>query len=563
MNPQPRTCHGAPQAAPLLYGSVCSGIEAVSLAWQPLGLEAAWFAEIEPFPSALLAHRYPRVPNLGDMTAIARQVRAGMVPAPDILVGGTPCQSFSVAGIRGGLSDPRGALTLAFVELAHAIDQTRHQDGRPPVIIVWENVPGILSTRDNAFGCFLAGLAGEDAPLQPPGDRWAHAGAVYGPARAVAWRTLDAQYLGVAQRRRRVFVVASARSGFDPAQVLFEWDGVRRDTAPSREARQTAPTIPARRTGGGGLGTDFDCDGGLIQAYGIRTANTSSNGWGIQAEHTHTLDQAMGIAVAAYGGNRTSGAIEVSPALLAQPGSGYKNDFESETFLLQPTHSLRGEGFDASEDGTGRGTPLVPVHREIAPTVTSNYGKQPDSSDTSSGPMPVPIAFDTTQITSAANGSKPQPGGPCHPLAAGAHPPAVAFNWEGGGTQTSIGYVPSASITGSLSVGQTPAVAVQASQSGVRISATIGTLDANYGSRRHNGVMLGMQVRRLTPVECERLQGFPDGYTAIPWRGKPANQCPDGPRYKAIGNSMAVPCMAWLGHRLLQHLDKGKPIASD
>src|SRR3989344_2658723 len=115
-------------------------------------------------------------------------------------------------------------------------------------------------------------------------------------------------------------------------------------------------------------------------------------------------------------------------ARLAQPGSGYKNDFESETFLLQPTHSLRGEGFDASEDGTGRGTPLVPVHREIAPTVTSNYGKQPDSSDTSSGPMPVPIAFDTTQITSAANGSKPQPGGPCPPLAAGAHPPAVAFN---------------------------------------------------------------------------------------------------------------------------------------
>ena len=160
MNLQPRTPSGAPQAAPLLYGSVCSGIEAVSLAWQPLGLEAAWFAEIEPFPSAVLAHRYLRVPNLGDMTAIARQMRAGTVPAPDILVGGTPCQSFSVAGIRGGLSDPRGALTLAYVELAHAIDQTRNQDGLPPVIIVWENVPGVLSTRDNAFGCFLAGLAG-------------------------------------------------------------------------------------------------------------------------------------------------------------------------------------------------------------------------------------------------------------------------------------------------------------------------------------------------------------------------------------------------------------------
>ena len=131
----PNLC-APPRNTPLLYGSVCSGIEAVSLAWQPLGLEAAWFAEIEPFPSAVLAHRYPRVPNLGDMTTIARQVRAGTVPAPDLLVGGTPCQSFSVAGARRGLADPRGALTLAYVELANAIDQTRRQDRRPPATLV-------------------------------------------------------------------------------------------------------------------------------------------------------------------------------------------------------------------------------------------------------------------------------------------------------------------------------------------------------------------------------------------------------------------------------------------
>jgi len=168
MNPQPRTPRGAPQAVPLLYGSVCSGIEAVSLAWQPLGLEAAWFAEIEPFPSAVLAHRYPHVPNLGDMTAIARQVRAGTVPAPDILVGGTPCQSFSVAGARRA-DDPRGALTLAYVELANAIDQTRHQARRPAVTLVWENVPGVLNDRSNAFGHFLGALAGESRALQPPG----------------------------------------------------------------------------------------------------------------------------------------------------------------------------------------------------------------------------------------------------------------------------------------------------------------------------------------------------------------------------------------------------------
>ncbi|MBN9576169.1 MAG: DNA cytosine methyltransferase [Alicycliphilus denitrificans] len=410
------------------FGSVCSGIEAASVAFAPLGWRAAWLAEIEPFPCAVLAYHYPQVPNLGDMTTIARRVLTGEVSAPDVLCGGTPCQAFSVAGLRQSLADERGNLSLKFVELADAIDHVRVGRGEDECIVFWENVPGVLSTKDNAFGCFLAGLAGEDEPLQPPGGKWANAGAVYGPARAVAWRTLDAQYFGVAQRRRRVFVVASARKGFDPATVLFEWDGVRRDTAPSREARQTAPTIPARSTAGGGLGTDFDCDGGLIKAYG---------------------------------GNNQSGPIDVATARNACASASGRMDFETETFLVQPTHTLRGEGFDASEDGTGRGTPLIPV-------------------------------------------------------------------------------------------------AVQASQSGVRINDTIGTLDANYGSRRHNGVMHGMQVRRLTPTEAERLQGFPDGYTAIPWRKKPADQCPDGPRYRALGNSWAIPVVRWIGQRIDSVLSRGQ-----
>src|SRR5690606_12480373 len=239
------------------YGSVCSGIEAASVAWHPLGWQAAWFAEIEPFPCAVLAHHYPTVPNLGDMTTIARRVMTGEVESPDVLAGGTPCQAFSVAGLRESLADERGNLTLKFVELADAIDFVRVQDGRPPAIVFWENVPGVLSTKDNAFGCFLAGLAGEDEPLRAPGGKWANAGAVYGPRRAIAWRTLDAQYFALAQRRRRVFVVASARDGFDPATVLFEWDGVRRDSAPSREAREGSAGRAARsvalrgREGGG------------------------------------------------------------------------------------------------------------------------------------------------------------------------------------------------------------------------------------------------------------------------------------------------------------------------
>ncbi len=154
------------------FGSVCSGIEAASVAFEPLGWRAAWFAEIEAFPSRLLRHYYPDTPNLGDMTRIAAGVRAGLVRAPSMLWGGTPCQSFSVAGKGESLDDPRGNLTLSFVDLANAIDDVRADRGEPPIVIGWENVPGVLSTKDNAFGCFLAGLAGLDEPIDPGKDGW-------------------------------------------------------------------------------------------------------------------------------------------------------------------------------------------------------------------------------------------------------------------------------------------------------------------------------------------------------------------------------------------------------
>ena len=239
----------------ITYGSVCSGIEAASVAWGPLGFAPFWFSEIEPFPSAVLAHHWPDVPNLGDMTALPASIRGGLVPAPDVLVGGTPCQAFSVAGLRKGLGDSQGELTLTYVDILNAIDEQR-PDGSEAVC-VWENVPGVLSFKDNAFGCFLAALCGEDEELQPTGKRWSNAGAVFGPQRAVAWRTLDAQYFGVAQRRRRVFVVASAREGFDPCAVLFESEGVRRDTPPSREAGEAVAVLTANGVGTyrEGLGT--------------------------------------------------------------------------------------------------------------------------------------------------------------------------------------------------------------------------------------------------------------------------------------------------------------------
>ena len=541
------------------FGSVCSGIEAASVAWHDLGWRAAWLAEIDKFASAVLAHHYPEVPNLGDMTKISRAILASEIPAPDLLCGGTPCQAFSVAGLRESLADARGNLTLKFVEIANAIDHVRTGRGEDECIVFWENVPGVLSTKDNAFGCFLAGLAGEDEPLVPPGQapkpgepwKWANAGAVYGPRRAIAWRTLDAQYFGVAQRRRRVFVVASARDGFDPAQVLFEWDGVRRDTAPSGQARQAAAgslTASAGRRGG-----VSDPDRGQLIA-GTLQANGKAAGSATQQDAESGL-----LLPVAFGGNRTSSSIDVAPALLAQPGSGYKNDFESETFLLQPAHTLRGEGFDASGDGTGRGTPLVPVaySPDVAGTLvarSSRGGGQTNSPGHQADQQLV--AFDTTQITSATNRSNPQPGDACHPLAAGAHAPAIAFDCKASG------------------------------QNGFGIGEIASTMRAMGHTGRHqNGgghqaVQMGMQVRRLTPTECERLQGFPDGYTDIPWRtfqeasrkgisyetllaqrgmtlrGPSIEECPDGPRYKALGNSWAVPNVTWIGRRIHAALHK-------
>lgn len=380
----------------MIYGSVCSGIEAASLAWEPLGWNPAWFAEIEPFPSAVLAHHWPHVTNLGDMTKIATAVLKGDVVAPDILVGGTPCQAFSVAGAREGLADDRGFLTIKYVELANAIDQKRAAAGAVPCITVWENVPGVLSSKDNAFGAFLGFLAGEDCELVPPGKKWENAGCVLGPQRAIAWRILDAQYFGVAQRRRRVFVVASAREGFDPAKVLFECEGLRRDSAPSREAGKAVAALTAN---------------------GVGTCGADDN----QGQAGHLVPTTLQITF----DRQSSGEYGTAP--IASTVSA--RDFKGASDLVLSCH----------------GTQDPDTNIELAHTLGRNQGQE-------------------------------------------------------------------------------------------------------------NAVFSGvMAVRRLTPVECERLQGFPDGHTDVPYRGKPAA---DGPRYKAIGNSMAVPCMAFIGQRIDLHLSE-------
>lgn len=513
------------------FGSVCSGIEAASVAFHPLGWKAAWLAEIEPFPCAVLAHHYPDVPNLGDMTAIAQAVRAGTVEAPDLLCGGTPCQAFSVAGQRQSLDDARGNLTLTFVEIADAIDDVRTAAGDEPGIVLWENVPGVLSTSDNAFGCFLGALSGAGCELQPAGGRWTNAGVVLGPKRAVAWRVLDAQFFGLAQRRRRVFVVASARAGFDPAAVLLEFEGVRRDFAPSREAGEGI-------AGGAGPGV-------------------------------------------AFGGNNTRGPIDVATARNACGSGSGRLDFESETFLVQPTCSTLDASFGRLQGASGQD--MNHGHSHLVPQAVALRGRDGGATaemgddvaftlraSEGGGDKPhvlAPVAFDTTQITSAANRSNPKPGDPCHPLAAGAHAPAIAFSCKDHGadagpvspTLRSMGHDGShANGGGQVAV----AFAIQAGAlrtnpnsgpDGVGVQADHAyTIEARAEVQAVAGV--GMQVRRLTPVECEKLQGFPPNYTRIPYRNKPAEKCPDGPRYKALGNSWAVPCVAWIGQRIQDQL---------
>lgn len=406
--------------------SVCSGIEAASSAWAPLGWEAVAFSEIEPFPCAVLAHHYPTVPNYGDMT----KFKDWPDHAIDLLCGGTPCQSFSVAGLRKGLDDPRGNLMLTYGAIA-----AKYR----PKWLVWENVPGVLSSNGGRdFGTFL-GMLGQLG---------------YG----FAYRVLDAQYFGVAQRRRRVFVVGCLGDWRSAAAVLFERHSLSGHPAPSREAGEAvAPCVTSGSSNGGA-------------AHGARSGSAK------------------------------------------------------EGLIVPVAHSLRGEGFDASEDGTGRGTPLVPV------------------------------AFDTTQITSAANYSNPQPGDPCHPLAAGMHAPAIAFPANLSATQ----HASAEEISPSLCAVNPTAVAFQERGREGGRSIEIGgevafalTAPSGGGRAQERNVMTQtMQVRRLTPEECEALQGFPRGHTLIPWRKKPASECPDGPRYKALGNSWAVPVARWIGERI-------------
>lgn len=591
---------------PITYGSVCSGIEAATVAWHVLAWKAAWYAEIEPFPSAVLAHHYPDTPNHGDMTRLAAMVLSGKIPAPEVLVGGTPCQAFSVAGMREGLADPRGALTIKYVELLDAIDHVRTKRGQPEATCLWENVPGVLSDKGNAFGCFLGALVGESEELQPPGGKWKDAGCVYGPTRTVAWRVLDAQYFGLAQRRRRVFVVASARAGFDPLEVLFEREGVRRDTPPRRgEGQDLAGRAP--------FGPALQCGCGWV--FGLDLGQRGCpNCEGDEGPAVEVL-----AGVPAYGGHSLQSDVSQAATLTAKDT---RLDMESETFCIQD----RVAGTLRSTDG-GSDVDHAMASHLVAPTLQAN-GKAAGSAtqqDAENGMLVVhgtqdpdvlhglahPLGRNSGQEnavlafaensraevrleggdgqvvgTLSAGGGKPGQGQPCiafsckdHGADAGDLAPTLRAMGHGTSHPNAGGQV-AVCITGEITH-TLKADGFDASEDGTGRGQPIIAHAIQAGALRENpasgpdgvgvqadhaytlearaevqAVQANSQVRRLTPRECERLQGFPDDYTLIPYRGRVRGLCPDGPRYKAIGNSKAVFVVRWIGRRIQQQLER-------
>ena len=415
------------------YLSLCSGIEAATVAWHPLGWEAVAYSEIENFPSQVLAHHYPQTPNLGDMTKFKEWSIESNV---DLLVGGTPCQSFSVAGLRKGLDDPRGNLMLTYLAIAK-----RYR----PNWLVWENVPGVLSSNGGRdFGSFLGGLA--------------ECG--YG----FAYRVLDAQYFGVAQRRRRVFVVGHLGDWRAAAAVLFERHSLQGHPAPSRQKREDiAGTIKAS-VGTGGVDVEHPM--------------VACKQW--PAEISSTLDTTFGTKM------------------------GFENQH------------------------INAGCPMfVPAYG-----IPGNWiGRKPENGGNATEPM-----YDIAPCLTKADQ---------HGVAQ-----AIAFSGQMSNPQTDVDMTQNLQAKNPMAVAQPVFSFIQASAQKKSTNSVLEELSNFLTARAENNNFAGgvsMAVRRLTPKECERLQGFGDNYTDIQPKGKPT---PDGPRYKALGNSMAVPVMAWIGQRI-------------
>lgn len=424
------------------YGSVCSGIEAASVAWRPLGWKCAFVSEIEKFPSAVLAHRFPEIPNLGDFTKINPSDYEGDI---DLLVGGTPCQAFSIAGLRKGLNDERGNLALEFAKLAFRTHARW---------VVWENVPGVLSSGKGCdFASFLSLLVGWEVRV-PDAKKWRKAGLVTGAPGCfnVGWRVLDAQYTRVSQfpraipqRRKRVILVGSLVSWQDCAKVLFDGEMCGGDTPPRREAICGASSDSHERAEG---------SGGLTWWDGSEKADTIT---------TRSIGQLM-------------------------PD---KQQFPC--VIDTRWHTVADDGTSPSLLATDYKEPKAVV--DPAPTLDASYPAKMNNQDIGK------LVVESVQASA------------CYPI--------DMMNVDGRGDEFKA-----------------------------KCYGKSGEAAYSLTRRRPSGVCTPGVIRRYIPLEAERLMGFPDGWTLIPWRGKPASECPDGPRYKALGNSMCTNVMAWIGERI-------------
>ena len=498
------------------YGSVCSGIEAASVAWHHLGWEAQWFSEIEHFPSEVLKYRFPTVENLGDMTKLTSN-ETFKDSTIDLLVGGTPCQSFSVAGLRGGLADPRGNLMLTFLSLA---------DSKKPRWIVWENVPGVLSSNGGKdFGTFLGAL-GELG---------------YG----FAYRVLDAQYFGVAQRRRRVFVVGYLGDWRVAAAVLFERESLQRNIKPSRKKRQEVASDAEGSVGEAGIprisnalcardykGARPEADQGAPLIIDRAAFNQGEN-----AQYEPRIEE----------GETMSSLVARGPHAVAQPiALDERNIHLWSKENLKTTPSLTATDYKGAKsiaqpivlEDQG-GSVINASDKGIVGTLwAQTHGHEPAVL------QPIAVDWRTAQvdqgITQTLKTDLAKMSGPCVAV------DTYNYTTNNHTTQT----IRSNSTTEHIGAVMQP-IAVDVYNQSID-GQTSATITEAVGGTNTSGpkVMHSMAIRRLTVKECERLQGFPDDWTQIPYRNKPADQCPDGPRYKACGNSMAVPVMRWIGERI-------------
>lgn len=413
----------------------------MSVAWQNLNFEAVAFSEIEPFCNQLLSHHYPDIPNLGDVSHIDEKtiVQLGKI---DLVIFGSPCQDLSVAGLRKGLAGERSGL---FRDAVRIIRHAREHCGCR--FAIWENVPGCFSSnKGRDFSEVLRLFTGDQQPMPEKG--WKTGGAAYGPDSLCEWRVLDAQFFGVPQRRRRVFVVADFGDWAGRQPVLFESKSLCRHSETSREKRQeVAGPLEARTSAGGFPGTDGACANHVVYQHLPKTIGTIDSECGCSNLNHQSMMQGHVLTVpfdlqahGKYGsGNKVS--------------SLKQRDWKDATDLV-----------------------VIPIHDQA----TRYSGKRADKQDGKGNGIGI--------------------GNPVDPM------------------------------------------------------YTLTSGDKHSVAYRHQHVNTDLVVRRLTPLECERLQGLPDNWTSIAWKGKPADQCPVTPRYKAIGNSMAVPVIHWIGQRVEQVL---------